>query len=111
WLSLQYARKRRHSFSRRQTRFQSAAGHERARHSARANVQTFRIRRRREPQETRLASKEILDRGFAISIRAMARARKRSQIGNRNSPIILGAHISIRGGASIAIERARSIRC
>ena len=38
WLSLQYARQRRHSFSRRQTRLQSAAGYERPRHSAPADV-------------------------------------------------------------------------
>jgi deoxyribonuclease-4 len=41
----------------------------------------------------------------------MARGTSKSQIGNRNSQILLGAHMSIRGGASIAIERARSIRC
>src|SRR5260370_8785609 len=27
------------------------------------------------------------------------------------SPLLLGAHMSIRGGVSIAIERARSIQC
>lgn len=41
----------------------------------------------------------------------MARARKRSRVSNRNSQILLGAHMSIRGGVSMAIERARSIRC
>src|SRR5215469_17802384 len=41
----------------------------------------------------------------------MARSTTKSQIGNRNSQILLGAHMSIRGGASMAIERARSIRC
>src|SRR6476660_234017 len=41
----------------------------------------------------------------------MARGTSRSQIGNRNSQIPLGAHMSIRGGASMAIERARSISC
>src|SRR5262245_33761037 len=41
----------------------------------------------------------------------MARAEKKSQIGNRNPQIVLGAHMSIRGGVSMAIERARSIRC
>ena len=41
----------------------------------------------------------------------MARAKRKSQIGNRNSQIVLGAHMSIRGGVSMAIERARSIRC
>ena len=41
----------------------------------------------------------------------MARAKRKSQIGNRNSQILLGAHMSIRGGVSMAIERARSIRC
>jgi len=33
------------------------------------------------------------------------------QIGNRNSQIVLGAHMSISGGANMAIERARSIHC
>jgi deoxyribonuclease-4 len=41
----------------------------------------------------------------------MARGTRKSQIGNRNSQILLGAHMSIRGGVSMAIERARSIRC
>jgi len=41
----------------------------------------------------------------------MAQAKRKSQIGNRNSQILLGAHMSIRGGVSMAIERARSIRC
>jgi deoxyribonuclease IV len=41
----------------------------------------------------------------------MARDTTKSQIGNRNSQILLGAHMSIRGGASMAIERARSIGC
>jgi len=41
----------------------------------------------------------------------MARVRSESQIGNRSSQILLGAHMSISGGASMAIERARSIRC
>ena len=41
----------------------------------------------------------------------MAQAKTQSQIGNRNSQIVLGAHMSIRGGVSMAIERARSIRC
>jgi deoxyribonuclease IV len=41
----------------------------------------------------------------------MARGKSKSQIGNRNSQILLGAHMSIRGGVSMAIERARSIRC
>jgi deoxyribonuclease-4 len=41
----------------------------------------------------------------------MARSTSKSQIGNRNSQILLGAHMSIRGGASMAIERARSIGC
>jgi deoxyribonuclease IV len=36
---------------------------------------------------------------------------RKSQIGNLNSQILLGAHMSIRGGVSMAIERARSIRC
>src|SRR5205814_4134919 len=41
----------------------------------------------------------------------MARAEGKSQIGNRDSQIVLGAHMSIRGGVSMVIERARSIRC
>src|SRR5215472_8912355 len=41
----------------------------------------------------------------------MARGTSKSQIGNRNSQVLLGAHMSIRGGVSMAIERARSIRC
>ena len=35
----------------------------------------------------------------------------RSPIIDRRSPLLLGAHMSIRGGVSLAIERARSIRC
>jgi deoxyribonuclease-4 len=34
-----------------------------------------------------------------------------SQIGNRKSQILLGAHMSIGGGAHMAIERGRSINC
>src|SRR5213596_1571524 len=41
----------------------------------------------------------------------MARGTRKSQIDNLNSQIVLGAHMSIRGGVSMAIERARSIRC
>jgi deoxyribonuclease-4 len=41
----------------------------------------------------------------------MARKTGQSKIGNRNSQILLGAHMSIRGGVSMAIERARSIDC
>jgi deoxyribonuclease-4 len=41
----------------------------------------------------------------------MARGTRKSQIGNRKSQILLGAHMSIRGGVSMAIERARSIDC
>src|SRR2546430_8583952 len=41
----------------------------------------------------------------------MVRHTRKSQIGNRNSQILLGAHMSIRGGVSMAIERARSIQC
>jgi deoxyribonuclease-4 len=41
----------------------------------------------------------------------MARDTRKSQIGNLNSQILLGAHMSIRGGVSMAIERVRSIRC
>jgi deoxyribonuclease-4 len=41
----------------------------------------------------------------------MTRDTSKSQIGRRNSQILLGAHMSIRGGVSVAIERARSINC
>src|SRR6266704_6588070 len=41
----------------------------------------------------------------------MAQGTRKSQIGNCDSQILLGAHMSIRGGVSMAIERARSIRC
>jgi deoxyribonuclease IV len=41
----------------------------------------------------------------------MQPAKRKSQIGNRNSQILLGAHTSIRGGVSMAIERACSIHC
>ena len=36
---------------------------------------------------------------------------RQSKIGDRKSQILLGAHMSIRGGVSMAIERARSIHC
>lgn len=39
------------------------------------------------------------------------RLKKQSKIGNQQSAILLGAHMSIGGGAHRAIERARSIRC
>ena len=35
----------------------------------------------------------------------------RSLIPDHHSPLLLGAHMSIRGGVSMAIERARSIHC
>jgi deoxyribonuclease-4 len=41
----------------------------------------------------------------------MGREIRQSKIGHRKSQILLGAHMSIRGGVSMAIERARSIRC
>jgi len=41
----------------------------------------------------------------------MGRGIRQSKIGDRKSQILLGAHMSIRGGVSMAIERARSIRC
>jgi deoxyribonuclease-4 len=41
----------------------------------------------------------------------MPRGTKKSQIDDRKSKILLGAHMSIRGGVSMAIERARSINC
>jgi deoxyribonuclease-4 len=39
------------------------------------------------------------------------RLANRSVITVHRSPLLLGAHMSIRGGVSMAIERARSIRC
>jgi deoxyribonuclease IV len=39
------------------------------------------------------------------------RLANRSLITVHRSPLLLGAHMSIRGGASMAIERARSIQC
>ena len=41
----------------------------------------------------------------------MAQSTTKSRIANGNSQILLGAHMSIRGGVSMAIERARSIDC
>jgi deoxyribonuclease-4 len=41
----------------------------------------------------------------------MTRRPKKSRIGNHNSQTLLGAHMSIRGGVNMAIERARSINC
>ena len=41
----------------------------------------------------------------------LQRTRSAGQAFHRNSQILLGAHMSISGGASMAIERARSIRC
>src|SRR5437667_1355004 len=41
----------------------------------------------------------------------MARDTRKSKIGNRKAHILRGGRMSIRGGASMAIERARSIRC
>src|SRR4026208_2260782 len=41
----------------------------------------------------------------------MGRGMSQSKISDRKSQILLGAHMSIRGGVSMAIERARSIRC
>src|SRR5439155_16078411 len=42
---------------------------------------------------------------------SFSRTFSRSEIENRQSKIVLGAHMSIRGGVHIAIERARSIDC
>jgi deoxyribonuclease-4 len=56
-----------------------------------------------------LAPKDILD--FDLRFEVMARGTRKSQIENRKSQILLGAHMSIRGGVSMAIERARSIDC
>jgi len=41
----------------------------------------------------------------------LQRLRSNGQAFHRNSQILLGAHMSIRGGVSMAIERACSIRC
>src|SRR6266478_9108866 len=41
----------------------------------------------------------------------MAPSTTKSRIPNGNSQILLGAHMSISGGVSMAIERARSIDC
>ena len=41
----------------------------------------------------------------------MVARNEKSQIDNRKSKILLGAHMSIGGGAHMAIERACSIRC
>ena len=41
----------------------------------------------------------------------MGREMGQSKMCDRKSQILLGAHMSIRGGVSMAIERARSIRC
>ncbi len=43
--------------------------------------------------------------------RSAQRNSSRVQRPTNQSPLLLGAHMSIRGGASIAIERARSIQC
>src|SRR5206468_1474142 len=42
---------------------------------------------------------------------SFSRTFSRSEIENRQSKILLGAHMSISGGVHIAIERARSIDC
>src|SRR5213593_2569655 len=42
---------------------------------------------------------------------SFSRTFSRSEIENRQSKILLGAHMSISGGVHIAIERARSINC
>src|SRR3954452_3732088 len=41
----------------------------------------------------------------------MGREMGQSKMGDRKSQILLGAHMSIRGGVSMAIERACSIYC
>jgi len=38
-------------------------------------------------------------------------SRSQAAIRNPRSELLLGAHMSIRGGLSMAIERARSIHC
>src|SRR5246500_5181191 len=50
-------------------------------------------------------------RGTRKSQIGLQRKRSAGQAFHRNSQILLGAHMSIRGGVSMAIERARSIRC
>jgi deoxyribonuclease-4 len=47
----------------------------------------------------------------AIFDLALAPRADKSQIGNRKSQILLGAHMSIAGGVHMAIERACSIQC
>ena len=59
--TFRHARPRRHSFSRRQTRFRCPHQRESSRrHGADAGLQTFRIQRRRQPLQTKLASEAIL---------------------------------------------------
>jgi deoxyribonuclease-4 len=48
---------------------------------------------------------------MATPTRAARSSRPKSQIVNRKSQILLGAHMSIGGGAHAAIERACSIEC
>jgi deoxyribonuclease IV len=50
-------------------------------------------------------------RGTRKSRIGLQRTGSAGQAFHRNPQILLGAHMSIRGGASMAIERARSIRC
>src|SRR5246127_4240053 len=50
-------------------------------------------------------------RGTRKSQIGLQRKRSAGQAFHRNSQILLGAHMSIRGGVSMAIERARSIDC
>ncbi len=52
-----------------------------------------------------------MTRGTRKSQIDLQRLRSNGQAFHRNSQILLGAHMSIRGGVSMAIERARSIRC
>src|SRR5262245_25428767 len=42
---------------------------------------------------------------------SMRQQANRSLTTDHRSPLLLGAHMSIRGGVSMAIDRARSIRC
>src|SRR5215510_3333252 len=42
---------------------------------------------------------------------SMRQQANRSLISDHRSPLLLGAHMSIRGGVSMAIERGRSIHC
>src|SRR3954453_20333291 len=58
----------------------------------------------RKPKSTKLASTRK-------ALRPRLSSLGKSKIDNRESKILLGAHMSIGGGAHMAIERACSIEC